>query len=200
MLTNYKVIYSAINDLKFIFMDQMSFLKIAIEILWDLPLQKLKQRYKKVSKIGRSSQLGPRLVRKKSMFNIHVSWWWFSNKASHWLAVVPPANQKPTLIFLVTNMDLNMEMAPSHCLNQCLVLTNHQGGLMEFMWGPFHRKCSKVSNLDRSMKITNLRLQLQLPGANELIFIHLSDLSALTHWGRDKVDAISQTTFSSAFS
>ena len=32
----------------------------------------------------------------------------------------------------------------------------------------FHRKCSKVSIFDMSLKITNLRSQQHLPGANEL--------------------------------
>ena len=32
-----------------------------------------------------------------------------------------------------------------------------------------------------------------------VLFINLKNLNLLTHWGRDKMDAISQTTFSSAF-
>ena len=55
------------------------------------------------------------------------------------------------------------------------MLINHQWGLVAFTWGQFHRKHSKYLSL-----------------------ILLWEL--LTHWGREKMDAISQTTFWSAFS
>ena len=47
----------------------------------------------------------------------------------------------------------------------------------------------KVYIFDMNLEITNLSLHLHLPGANEL-----------THWGRDKMAAILQTTYSNAFS
>ena len=46
-----------------------------------------------------------------------------------------------------------------------------------------------ISMHDTRLKITDLRLQLHFPGANEL-----------THWGRDEMNNISQTTFSNVFS
>ena len=46
-----------------------------------------------------------------------------------------------------------------------------------------------VSVTEMYLETVHLKLLLNLPGANEL-----------THWGRDKMDAISQMTFSSAFS
>ena len=45
------------------------------------------------------------------------------------------------------------------------MLTYHQRGILPFTWGQSHKICSW--NLD--VKITNLRLQPHLPGANELI-------------------------------
>ena len=46
-------------------------------------------------------------------------------------------------------------------------------GLGAFPYRKFHRKCSQLSILDMSSKITNLRLQPHHPGTNKL-----------THWGR----------------
>ena len=37
-------------------------------------------------------------------------------------------------------------MAPSHYLNQCWLI-NHQWGLVAFIWGQFHRKCSRYKYL-----------------------------------------------------
>ena len=65
------------------------------------------------------------------------------------------------------------------------VLTNHQWGLMAFIWGQFHRKCFHSQShslsltlslyldlsiflLDMSLRFTNLWLQPHLSGPNEL--------------------------------
>ena len=67
------------------------------------------------------------------------------------------------------------------------MMSNHQWSLTAFIWGQFHTECS--SFFDMKLKTINLILQLHLPGNIEL-----------THWGRDKIDAILQTTLSNAFS
>ena len=75
-------------------------------------------------------------------------------------------------------------MAPSHYLNQCWFI------ISEVLWhSPGGNFMLKIPILNMSLKITNLRLQPHIPGTNEL-----------THWGRDKMAAIFQTTFSNAFS
>ena len=48
------------------------------------------------------------------------------------------------------------------------VLINRQWCFVTFIWGQFHRKMAEISILDVSLKITNLDLQLQHPGASEL--------------------------------
>ena len=40
---------------------------------------------------------------------IHVSQQWFSNLTSDWLAAQPPANQKPCLKSLLTDMEFNKD-------------------------------------------------------------------------------------------
>ena len=48
------------------------------------------------------------------------------------------------------------------------MLTNHQWGLRAFLWGWFHGKCWTYVSLIGVWKLLIKRLQLHLPGANEL--------------------------------
>ena len=59
-------------------------------------------------------------------------------------------------------------MAPSHYLNLCWLIIS-----VAFTCGQSHRKCSRYVFLVCVWKMSNLRLQSYLPGAN-----------GLTHWGR----------------
>ena len=94
-------------------------------------------------------------------------------------------------LFMLNKFCLSLSLAwchqaPSHYLNQS---TNHQWGLVAFTRRQSHKKCCRYLYLWYKSKITNWRLQLLLPEATEL-----------THWGRDKMVDIFQTTFSNAFS
>ena len=70
------------------------------------------------------------------------------------------------------------------------MLTNHKWGLVAFTWGQFHGKCSRYLSFVWLWKMINLRLQLHLPGTNELSHIknnrtqlHITDpLSNEAHW------------------
>ena len=76
-------------------------------------------------------------------------------------------------------------LAPGHYQNLCWLIISKvlwhssEGNSQEITQPPFTK---------HSLKMTFLKLNWNPPGANEL-----------THWGRDKMDAISQTTYSSAF-
>ena len=63
----------------------------------------------------------------------------------------------------------------------------HQRCSVEFTWEQFHKWINLIHNICSDITLPKL-----LP--------HLSGANELTHWGRDKMDAISQTTFLSAFS
>ena len=78
-------------------------------------------------------------------------------------------------------------MAPSYHLNKCWLI-NHQWSLVAFTWGQVCRKCSRYLSLIW-LKMTNLRLLPHIPGASELTLLPL-----------DKMAAISQMTYSNAFS
>ena len=52
--------------------------------------------------------------------------------------------------------------APSHCLNQCWL------NIIRVLWHSLFYEMLKISILDMSFKITYLKLQPYLPGANEL--------------------------------
>ena len=73
-------------------------------------------------------------------------------------------------------------MAPSHYLNQCWLKIN------EILQHPFQGNVylnTQNINPQVVLEFAHLKSQPRLPGNNEL-----------THWGQDKMDAISQTTFS----
>ena len=55
--------------------------------------------------------------------------------------------------------------APSHYLNQCWLIINW------VLWHSLSYKMLKISILDMSLKITYLKLQPYLPGANELMLL-----------------------------
>ena len=60
-------------------------------------------------------------------------------------------------------------------------LTNHQLGLVELIWGQFHRKYSRYLSWMWIWEIPNSRLQPHPPGANELTYEELCNL-ARTWW------------------
>ena len=80
-------------------------------------------------------------------------------------------------------------LAPSHYLNPCWHITKVFCGI--HLGAMTHQVLINLIRIicDRYSEITILKLLPHLTGPNEL-----------THWGWDKVDAISQTAFSSAFS
>ena len=75
-------------------------------------------------------------------------------------------------------------MVPSHYLNQHWLIING------VLWHSpkINFTVPMISTHRMCLKNTLVKLLPHLPGANEL-----------THWGRDKMDAISQTTISNAF-
>ena len=76
--------------------------------------------------------------------------------------------------------------AQSHYLRQCW---HHQRWSVLQTWEQFHRKCSKTFSVTCVQKL------------HFWICFHIPlEAMSLTHWGRDKMDAISQTTLSIAFS
>ena len=76
--------------------------------------------------------------------------------------------------------------APGHYLNQCWLLISK---ILYIHARAIRQQVAILSFYIKSMKTILLKLLAHLPGDNEL-----------THWGRDKMDAISQTTFSNTFS
>ena len=77
-------------------------------------------------------------------------------------------------------------IAPSHYLNQCCLI------ISEVQWqsseANFTRNTSAISHQNQLQNYLDIRSYSNLPGVN-----------VLTHWGRDEMDAIMQTTFSRAF-
>ena len=103
------------------------------------------------------------------------------------------------------------------------MLTDHQWSPVTFILGQFHKRCLSHQSLKSVWKLHVLKFHSNFPGANELNHIckrgpwaffckgndRVMDVTlskstsnkcgVLTHWGRDKMAAISQT-ISSAFS
>ena len=97
------------------------------------------------------------------------------------------------------------------------VLTYHQRHFMTFTQKEFNKKTSGIISNSKMGFITTFRFQRMYSRfAAHLMALcwcwamkgerllscnstHVSDIQQLTHWGRDKMDAISQTTLSNAF-
>ena len=73
------------------------------------------------------------------------------------------------------------------------MLTDNQWGIVAFTWGQFHNKYSRLSILNMSLKITYLKLQPHLPGANELKHILLIDIFSIFHGNRLQIQQLTST-------
>ena len=114
---------------------------------------------------------------------------------------------------------LDAYSSPSHYLNQCWLIT---GEVVWYSPEALWLEMLQISIIRICCKITHMKLLPYLPGASQwidvasrlytessgrdilyhlLMFLQQRLLNyCLTHWGRDKMVAIFQTTFSNAFS
>ena len=91
-------------------------------------------------------------------------------------------------------------IAANHVQHQCWLILN--GGSLVFSWEQFHVNCKMIwmwkwvwklyfSGMDTKSNIHTCAFE---------IISTSSEANGLTHWGRDKMAAISQTAFSNSFS
>ena len=100
--------------------------------------------------------------------------------------------QKDLPTWLKVATTLEKPPTPSHWQHQAITWTNIDWSLVKS--SDSHIRAISKEMLQPSitkigLKITYIKFHSNFPGANEL-----------THWGRDKMAAISQTMFSNAFS
>ena len=89
--------------------------------------------------------------------------------------------------------------------NRNLMKVTHEGeALGDFLWAVFFTVLSVIVYSDTDSKIVIKKYRHENSGQkymhlNECIWINVLIIAWLTHWGWDNMNAISQTTFSSAF-
>ena len=110
--------------------------------------------------------------------------------------------QTGSALVQVTACRLFKCFAPSHYLNQCLIIVNWT---LRNKFSEIRIKIQNFSFMKMHLKMLSAKLQPYFPGRDELRKWSFPELEfphwgvSLTHWGRDKM-AISQTTLSNAFS
>ena len=95
------------------------------------------------------------------------------------------------LTIISSNNGLSLGRPRSHYLNQCWNIVKFQWNLK---WN------SNIFIQENAIQNVVCKMWAILSRPQCVNILTMASISKLTHWGRDKMDAISQTTFSSAFS